>query len=76
MGSTCLDCYEVELRADRAPCARILATLPPVPDEPERVIRCSPSTVERACCRAWALALVHGELWRVEIHRDADADSR
>jgi len=46
---------------------RILATLPPVPDEPERVIRCSREHAEQAVCRGLALATVRREVWRIEI---------
>jgi hypothetical protein len=64
-----LDWYEDELRGDAALCARILVTLPPVPDEPERVIRCSRENATQAVCRALALGAVYGALWRLEVWR-------
>jgi len=45
----------------------ILARLPPVEVEPERVIRCSPENADRAICRALARAVVDGNLWRLEV---------
>jgi hypothetical protein len=47
----------------------VLNELPPVPKEPERVIRCSPRNLERAICRALARAAIQGELWRIEVTR-------
>jgi hypothetical protein len=56
-----------ELRGNPALADLILATLRMVPEEPERVLRCSGENAERAVCRALALADVRREVWRVEI---------
>lgn len=62
-----LESFEHELLADPALVERILATLPPVEDEQERIIRCSPENLERAICRAIARCRERGEFWRVEV---------
>jgi hypothetical protein len=73
MSSTCLDCYEVELRSDPAPRFRIVVIdrsllavpQPAVPDE--RVIRYARENAERCACRLLALAAVKREIWRAEL---------
>jgi len=60
--------YRRELLADPAALVeRILRELPPVADEPERVIRCSRGNAEQAVCRALARVAVRREVWRVEM---------
>jgi hypothetical protein len=59
--------FERELLKDGELVERILCELPPVPQEMERVIRCWRGNVERAVCRALALAARCAEFWRVEI---------
>ncbi|HLG98242.1 MAG TPA: hypothetical protein VKX49_18140 [Bryobacteraceae bacterium] len=42
----------------------------PAPEaEPRRIIRCSPGNVDAAIARALARAVVHGELWTIEVMR-------
>lgn len=45
----------------------ILWDLPPVEVPPERIIRCSPESVDKALARALAKCREFGELWKVEI---------
>jgi hypothetical protein len=59
--------FERELLQNPQLVARILATLPPVPEEPGLVIvGASPERVDEAICRALALAC-QGVLARVEL---------
>jgi hypothetical protein len=51
-------------------CELILARpdlFPPVPAEPERVIRCAVENLDRAIARALARAAVWREVWRVGL---------
>jgi hypothetical protein len=59
--------YDRELLANPELVEYIMRELPPVTEEPERVIRCSAQNVERAVCRALARAVAWGECWRVEL---------
>lgn len=59
--------YASELRDGSALVEGILAALPPRPDEPERIIRCSPEHVDEAIAEAIIRARDRRELWRVEM---------
>lgn len=62
--------YKHEMAANPALVEQALRALPglqPVPEEPERIIRCSRANTDRAISRAIVRAAVHAELWRVEI---------
>jgi hypothetical protein len=62
--------FRAQLAVDRELVDLILARpdlFPPVPPETERVIRCSLGNVDRAVCRALALAAVRWQVWQVEI---------
>jgi hypothetical protein len=68
--------FERELAADAALVARVLATVPPAPEEPKRVlIRCSRENADRAIARALARAVVFCELSTVEIVRELDVSN-
>lgn len=61
--------FEQDLLADLTLADAVLEDemrFPPVPVEPERVIRCSPENVERAVCRAFARCSEWGQFWKVE----------
>ncbi|HUZ47877.1 MAG TPA: hypothetical protein VMW54_14675 [Terriglobia bacterium] len=62
--------FERQLAENSELAERILsdsALFPPVPQSPERIIRCSPENLEQAICRQFARCREWGEFWRVEI---------
>ena len=64
--------FKRALVGDQALVDAVLNEIPPVLEEPERLIRCSPENLERAICRALARAAIWGECWKIEIVRRAN----
>ena len=62
--------FSAELHKDPELCRHILAdphSFPPIPREPERIIKTSPENLERAICRSVARCREWGEFWKVEV---------
>lgn len=59
--------YKNELGLDPTLVNRVSRDFPPMPAEPERLIRSSAEHCDRAICRAIARAAMHGQVWRVDI---------
>ena len=67
MSAADLQRFERELAADPALAERVSHRLPLAEIESDRVIRCSPESIDRAICRAIAKAAFLGELWHIEV---------
>jgi hypothetical protein len=68
-----LERLRAEIEDDHELTARILArpeVWPPIAEDLDRRLRCSPSNVDQALCRAIALAVVQREFWQIELVKE------